>query len=126
MKSETTVYTGRRLEDPQRDGERDTVSPIVVQVDGRDLSPEPSLAIRRKSPDGFNWGYGGSGPHQLALAILFDFTGDKLVAELFHHDFTRRHVAGWSDDWRITGKELNDFLAWANKPAGEKYGGGGR
>jgi hypothetical protein len=31
--------------------------------------------IRNHSPDGFNWGYGGSGPSQLALAILADHFG---------------------------------------------------
>lgn len=30
------------------------------------------LNVRNHSPDGFNWGYGGSGPSQLALAILID------------------------------------------------------
>jgi hypothetical protein len=28
------------------------------------------------NPDGFNWGYGGSGPAQLALAIMLKLTGD--------------------------------------------------
>lgn len=41
------------------------------------LSPQPSQALRNHSPDGFEWGYAGSGPSQLALAILLDFTGDK-------------------------------------------------
>ncbi len=33
-----------------------------------------SLKLRNHSPDGFNWGYGGSGPSQLALAILMELT----------------------------------------------------
>jgi len=41
-----------------------------VRVDGRVLSPKRSQKIRNHSPDGFAWGYGGSGPAQLALAIL--------------------------------------------------------
>ena len=32
--------------------------------------PKPSLAVNTHSPDGFSWGYAGSGPAQLALAIL--------------------------------------------------------
>lgn len=28
------------------------------------------------SPTGFSWGYAGSGPHQLALALIADATGD--------------------------------------------------
>lgn len=39
---------------------------------------ELTLALSQKywnhSPDGFNWGYGGSGGAQLALAIMFELT----------------------------------------------------
>jgi hypothetical protein len=41
-----------------------------VFVDGNPLSPAESHKVSNHSPDGFNWGYGGSGPSQLALAIL--------------------------------------------------------
>ena len=41
-----------------------------VWLDGEELDPKPSLVYRNHSPDGFAWGYGGSGPAQLALAIL--------------------------------------------------------
>lgn len=34
------------------------------------ISPDQSLRFRNHSPDGFEWSYGGSGPAQLALAIL--------------------------------------------------------
>lgn len=34
------------------------------------LEPFESQRLRNHSPDGFNWGYNGSGPAQLALAIL--------------------------------------------------------
>ena len=40
-----------------------------VWLDGVLLDPVPSQNIRNHSPDGFNWGYPGSGPSQLALAI---------------------------------------------------------
>jgi hypothetical protein len=49
----------------------------VLITDGRrplaDLSPRFSQKIRNHSPDGFEVGYPGSGPAQLALAILIDF-----------------------------------------------------
>lgn len=41
-----------------------------VWLDGEELDPGPSQKVRNHSPDGFNWGYGGSGPAQLALAIM--------------------------------------------------------
>lgn len=46
-----------------------------VWLDGKWLDPKPSQIIYNHSPDGFNWGYGGSGPAQLALAIMFKLTG---------------------------------------------------
>jgi hypothetical protein len=36
----------------------------------RNCHQSQSLKIWNHSPDGFNWGYGGSGPAQLALALL--------------------------------------------------------
>jgi hypothetical protein len=40
---------------------------------GRDSYVLPTYGhVVNHSPDGFAWGYGGSGPHQLALAILMD------------------------------------------------------
>jgi hypothetical protein len=44
-----------------------------VWVNGEWLDPAPSLAVANHSPDGFNWGYSGSGPAQLALAILLKY-----------------------------------------------------
>lgn len=42
----------------------------VVLVNGQRLDPGPSQRVSNPSPDGFAWGYGGSGPAQLALALL--------------------------------------------------------
>lgn len=42
----------------------------AVRIDGVSLDPRPSQKIYNHSPDGFAWSYGGSGPAQLALAIL--------------------------------------------------------
>lgn len=39
-----------------------------VTVDGEPLPPRNDLVDH--SPDGFSWGYAGSGPSQLALALL--------------------------------------------------------
>jgi hypothetical protein len=47
----------------------------TVYLDDVKLDPTRSQKIRNHSPDGFNWGYGGSGPAQLALAIVLELTG---------------------------------------------------
>ena len=54
---------------------------VLVTVDGDPLDWRASLAVRSHSPTGPAWGYGGSGPAQLALAILLAVT-DPDTAEL--------------------------------------------
>lgn len=46
-----------------------------VWLDDQELLPGPSQKVINHSPDGFNWGYGGSGSAQLALAIMLAVTG---------------------------------------------------
>ena len=46
-----------------------------VYLDDEFLDPEPSKKIYNHSPDNFNWGYAGSGPSQLALAVVLKLTG---------------------------------------------------
>lgn len=46
-----------------------------VYLDGECLDPKPSQKYRNHSPDGFSWGYCGSGCAQLALAIMLELTG---------------------------------------------------
>lgn len=58
-----------------------------VFINGVELLPDESLAMRRHSPDGFAWGYGGSGPAQLALALLLHFTKDKLFSSRYYQMF---------------------------------------
>ena len=43
-----------------------------VWVDEKELFAGRSQEAINHSPDGFNWGYAGSGPAQLALAILLE------------------------------------------------------
>lgn len=65
-----------------------------VFFDGQRMSAEPSKEVINHSPDGFNWGYGGSGPSQLALAILMKVT-DKDTALALHQAFKWNFVAKW-------------------------------
>lgn len=64
---------------------------VIVTVDGRRLNPR--LDLWNHSPTGFEWGYSGSGPAQLALAILADHCGDDRQAFNFHHRFKWAVVA---------------------------------
>lgn len=55
-----------------------------VYVGGKRLNPGPSQKIWNHSPDGFNWGYGGSGPAQFALALLMRFVAPEIAQQYYH------------------------------------------
>jgi hypothetical protein len=63
-----------------------------VRIDGRRLSPVPSQQVWNHSPDGFNWGYAGSGPAQLALAILLAAGLDEERAVRLHQWFKADYI----------------------------------
>jgi hypothetical protein len=92
-----TTYQGRR----QPDG-TPWVTVASTTPSGaarlRRLPIASSLRLFRHSPTGFEWGYGGSGPAQLALAILLDYaTGrhSKTWAVTHHQAFKWHFVANW-------------------------------
>ena len=43
--------------------------------------PEPLRHVVHHSPTGFEWGYAGSGPADLAISILADYLGNEETAE---------------------------------------------
>ncbi len=75
-----------------------------------ELSPVASQKLRNHSPDGFQWGYGGSGPAQLALALLLDATTDPEMAQAHYQNFKFFMVASWGEGWSITRQEILDWL----------------
>ena len=89
-----------------------------VYVNGKFLSPDHSQTVRNHSPDGFNWGYGGSGPAQLSLAILLKFMNEK-DAQQYYHDFKFKVVAGWPQGDFDVNINLREFID-QNTPASEK------
>lgn len=84
-----------------------------VRVDGKVLDPARSQRVMNHSPDGFAWGYGGSGPAQLALAILLEAGISALHAIRLHHRFKAQIIQALPqrNDWAI---EL-DVRAWARE-----------
>lgn len=54
---------------------------------------DPRYDLRNHSPDGFSWGYSGSGPAQLALALCCDVLADDGRAQRIYQDFKRIFVA---------------------------------
>lgn len=74
-----------------------------VRRNGVALHPGPAFALRKHSPAGFSWGYCGSGPAQLALALLLDVVGEE-KALAWYQDFKAEVVAGWPQEggWVLT------------------------
>jgi hypothetical protein len=73
------------------------------------LEPERSQKVRNHSPAGFEWGYGGSGPAQLALAILLDLVPS--LAEGRYQKFKFDKIAGLPhDEWHMTAQEIADWV----------------
>jgi len=79
------------------------------------LTPERSLELANHSPTGFEWGYGGSGPAQLALALLLDYTDDEDVALAQYTEFKNEVVSqlectGPDERWRLTDSDIDAVL----------------
>lgn len=83
----------------------------VVRPDLSLLPLAPSLAIKNASPTGFEWGYGGSGPSQLALALLLDNCGPRPDLIPLAQEFKRSFVSCWSDGWQIAPAEIVEWVA---------------
>ena len=69
------------------EGKRTKEGCEVTRVEGNiEAALPPRLDLVEHSPD-FEWGYGGSGPSQLSLALLADAMGDDAKAIALHEPF---------------------------------------
>lgn len=64
----------------------------VREQDGNQSVLDARLDLVNHSPTGFAWNYGGSGPAQLALAILADLIDDEEAVRL-HQTFKADVIA---------------------------------
>jgi hypothetical protein len=78
----------------------------ATHVSFKELDPAPSQELWNHSPDGFEWGYAGSGPAQLALALLYDATGDRELSLKYYQPFKEAFVRRWGDNWQIRASEI--------------------
>ncbi|GAD53945.1 hypothetical protein MBEHAL_2705 [Halarchaeum acidiphilum MH1-52-1] len=60
---------------------------VTTHPEGERLTPECSLTIVQHSPSGFAVGYRGSGPAQLALAVLLNDTDNATLARQHYQTF---------------------------------------
>ena len=85
--------------------ERDTI----------EISARESQKVWNHSPDGFSWGYGGSGPAQLALALLIDRGENHGNAVRMHQDFKQDIIAAlpMDKDFSIYAATIDNWIgAW--------------
>ncbi|MCK5166692.1 MAG: hypothetical protein KAQ66_05210 [Rhodospirillaceae bacterium] len=93
-----SIYTGKR------DGKVTRVT-----VDGDFLDPRTD--IRELSSDGFEWGYVGSGPYQLALAMLADhFDNDKLALGNYRSFCETQVIRFDSESWIMESDAIDAAL----------------
>jgi hypothetical protein len=105
------TYRGYRLYTP---APFEGVVSMSVKVTVEQKGHEYDLPLRRDlydhSPTGFEWGYAGSGPAQLALALLGD-TMSSWRARALHQDFKTAVVAKFPEDgWILTEKQVKDHV----------------
>ncbi|CAA6803176.1 MAG: Unknown protein [uncultured Sulfurovum sp.] len=86
-----------------------------------DIPLDLRLDLKVHSPMGFEWGYNGSGPKQLALAILARIlTNEKVVLE-YYESFAKEYIeimetSEWIIEDKIILNWLNSKNAFMNNP----------
>jgi hypothetical protein len=97
----TVRYRGRR--------KRQGVEVVKQEASGAEVPLPLRLDLRNHSPAGFEWGYLGSGPAQLALALLADVVGEEW-AEARHQEFKLEVVSHFPHrGWELA---REDIAAW--------------
>ena len=106
--AENTVYRGRR--DPAAPVSEE----LEVTVDGEPLAKRYDLLSA--SPSGFETGYNGSGPAQLAIALLAHAYDDEFACE-YYQQFKGGVVSNLPEGgWILTKTDLD---AWRREVVGD-------
>lgn len=83
----------------------------LVQVCEDSVVQRPLPHIVRHSPTGFEWGYGGSGPADLALSILGEVEGSLEIADCFYMLFKADVVARLPHrEWELSFEQIREWL----------------
>ena len=80
---------------------------VVRTADGKTRALGLFLHVRNHSPTGFSWGYGGSGPAQLALALCMESVGRRRALYVYQ-DFKFAVIAKLlpGQDWELTEQQV--------------------
>src|ERR1700733_13756143 len=84
---------------------------VVCEEDGECRGLDPRFDLRSHSPTGFEWGYGGSGPAQLALALAADVLGDDEKAQDLYQQLKFKVIGGLPHEgWVLSESRLRAAL----------------
>jgi hypothetical protein len=81
---------------------------VSIGLEGSDMHlPLPlRLELCNHSPTGFEWGYLGSGPAQLALALCCSCVGDARGLAI-HQEFKAKVISAiQADEWEMTEEQV--------------------
>lgn len=124
------VYSGKRVLDPESTPRGEASVFVENVVDDEPSDSRPLTHIPYHSPDGFEWSYAGSGPADLALAILADYFEEppefvlaalrsmwtpRSKAAALHQSFKEGFVATeHRDEWQLPGDDIEAWLQTAD------------
>ncbi len=99
------TFVGYRL--PADPGERGEACVIVHEPGKSPRSINPRNDLRNHSPTGVEWGYTGSGPSQLALALAVEVTGSDYRALDVYQRLKFEFIASLPvEGWQLTEDEI--------------------
>ena len=83
---------------------------VYVWERGKQWPLPLATSVRNFGDCGFEWGYLGRGPAQLAVALLLHALGNARYAESAYLDYLAEHVRDWPrEGWKVS---QSDIRAW--------------
>ena len=84
---------------------------VTVEEDGQFTTLPHRLDLRCHSPTGLEWGYGGSGPAQLALALAADVLQDDEKAQDVYQQLKFKLIGGLPHEgWVLTEARIRSAI----------------
>src|ERR1700710_406645 len=95
----------------ERTPEGCTVEVLDSSAPGGGYPLDPRFDLRNHSPDGFNFGYSGSGPAQLSLALLSDALGEYELAQKYYQQFKFKVISRIdSDSFELSEEDIRQTV----------------
>lgn len=85
-----------------------TLDGLDVTVDSAPL--DPKLDVKTISQNGYEWGYAGPEPAQLAFAILCEHYGDPEKAAKDYSTFMEAIVSNFNNEWEMSSDDIDVAL----------------